>query len=148
MGKFNYIGLIIIILIMIPNVIFAAKNKDGFENLYKNKAVELFENIGRYGCFLLMIFNIPDTYKGFWFNGGLAVYVAVNGVLVAAYLLGWVFIKSDMAKAILLSVIPSLVFLFSGAAIISVPLIACAAVFAIFHVLLSVKNASLKKEKK
>lgn len=148
MGKFNYIGLIIIILIMIPNVIFAAKNKDGFENLYKNKAVELFENIGRYGCFLLMIFNIPDTYKGFWFNGGLAVYVAVNGVLVATYLLSWVFIKSDMAKAILLSVIPSLVFLFSGAAIISVPLIACAAVFAIFHVLLSVKNASLKKEKK
>ena len=38
MGWFNYYGLIVIILIMIPNMVFAAKNKDGFENKYQNKS--------------------------------------------------------------------------------------------------------------
>ena len=36
MSWFNYIGLIIIAVIMIPNVVFAMTNKDGFENEYKN----------------------------------------------------------------------------------------------------------------
>ena len=40
MGIFNYIGLTIIILIMIPNIVFALTNKDGFNNHYKNKIVE------------------------------------------------------------------------------------------------------------
>ena len=67
MSWFNYIGLIIIAVIMIPNVVFAMTNKDGFENKYKNKSVETLEQIGRFACFILMIFNIPYTYFGFWF---------------------------------------------------------------------------------
>ena len=68
MGWLNYYGLIVIILIMIPNMVFAAKNKDGFENKYQNKTVEISEQIGRFACFGLMIFNIPHTYFGFWFS--------------------------------------------------------------------------------
>lgn len=67
MGWFNYYGLIVIILIMIPNMVFAAKNKDGFENKYQNKTVEISEQIGRFACFGLMIFNIPRTISGFGF---------------------------------------------------------------------------------
>lgn len=62
---FNVYGLFFIIVIMVPNIIYAIKCKDGFENKWKNKVVEIFEQIGRYGCFGFMIFNIPNT--GLWF---------------------------------------------------------------------------------
>ena len=39
---------------MIPNIIYAVKHKNG-EITYRNKAVEIMEQIGRYGCFALMI---------------------------------------------------------------------------------------------
>ncbi len=38
MGWFNYWGMIIVIIIMIPNTVFAFKRKDGFQNAYHNKA--------------------------------------------------------------------------------------------------------------
>ena len=47
---------------MIPNIIFAIKCKNGFENKWNNKTVEILEQIGRFGCFLLMCINIPKTY--------------------------------------------------------------------------------------
>lgn len=60
----NYYGLIIIAIIMIPNIVFAIKNKDGFQNYRNNKSIEILEQIGRYGCFIFMIVNIPKTYFG------------------------------------------------------------------------------------
>ena len=47
MKWFNFYGLIFIAVIMIPNIIFAMKHKDGFVNKYKNKAVETLEQVGR-----------------------------------------------------------------------------------------------------
>lgn len=76
MGWFNYYGLAVMAVIMIPNIIYAVKHKNG-ESTYHNKAVELLEQIGRYGCFAFMIFNIPHTYFNFWFNYALIVYLAV-----------------------------------------------------------------------
>ncbi len=54
MGWFNYYGLAVMAVIMIPNIIYAVKHKNG-EIAYRNKAVEIMEQIGRYGCFALMI---------------------------------------------------------------------------------------------
>ncbi len=52
MNKYlNYWGLIFVILILIPNIVFAITCKDGFENRYQNKLVESLEQIGRVGCF-------------------------------------------------------------------------------------------------
>ena len=59
MGWFNIYGMIFIIVIMIPNIIFAIKCKDGFNNKFTNKIIETIEQVGRYGCFALMIINIP-----------------------------------------------------------------------------------------
>lgn len=50
----NVFGLAFIVVIMIPNIIFAIKCKDGFENKWNNKLVEFIEQIGRFGCFGLM----------------------------------------------------------------------------------------------
>ena len=67
MEWFNVFGLIFIAVIMIPNVVFAIKCKDGFDNKWNNKYVEVTEQVGRLGCFGFMIINIPGT----WFGGGL-----------------------------------------------------------------------------
>ncbi len=146
MDWFNYYGLAIIVIIMIPNVIFAIKCKDGFENLYNNKAVEILEQVGRYGCFALMIFNIPYTYFNFWFEYALWVYIGVNGGLCLAYIAFWIVCgkSGGLLKALSLSIIPSLIFLFIGIILANIPLIIFAAIFAVNHILLSYKNAKLK----
>ena len=51
MEWFNVFGLIFIAVIMIPNVVFAIKCKDGFDNKWNNKYVEVTEQVGRLGCF-------------------------------------------------------------------------------------------------
>lgn len=144
MGWFNYYGLAVIALIMLPNIVFAFKHKDGFQNAYQNKAVEVLEQIGRYACFALMIFNIPYTYFNFWFAHALIVYLSVNGGLLAAYLAFWLVCwnRNGKLKALSLSVLPSLIFLFSGFVLANIPLIAFAVLFAVNHILLSYKNAT------
>ena len=79
MGWFNYYGLIIMVLIMIPNIIFSIKCKDGFVNLYQNKTILVLENISRYFCFFTMVINIPYTYFGFIENGFL-IYLSINSI--------------------------------------------------------------------
>lgn len=149
MGIFNYYGLIIIVLILLPNIAFAALNKDGFKNAYENKPLEICEQIGRFGCFILMIVNVPYTYFGFRFNYALAAYLAVNGALTLVYLLGWIVLwkKPGVLRALLLSITPSAIFLFSGVMLTNVPLSVLAVLFAITHITLSYKNAAAEENK-
>ena len=143
MGWFNYYGLAIIAIIMIPNIVFAATHKGGLANAYQNKTAEVFEQIGRYACLVFMTFNIPYTYFDFWFEHALIVYLSVNGALLAAYLVFWIICwkQNGKLKALSLSILPSLIFLFSGAMLLNIPLLAFAVIFAVNHILISYKNA-------
>lgn len=143
MSWFNYYGLAVVIVILIPNIIYAATHKNETENPYKNKAAESFEQIGRYGCIALTVFNVPYTYLGFYFSYAEIVYIVVNSALSLAYCLAWLLLwkKSGIVKAVLLSTIPSAIFLFSGIMIASIPLVFFAVIFAVTHILISVKNA-------
>lgn len=149
MEIFNYYGLIIIVLILLPNIAFAALNKDGFKNAYENKPLEICEQIGRFGCFILMIVNVPYTYFGFWFERALTAYLAVNGALTLVYLLGWVLLwkKPGVLRALLLSITPSAIFLFSGIMLANIPLGVFSVLFAITHITLSYKNAAAEEKK-
>ncbi|MDE7082973.1 MAG: hypothetical protein K2O89_04645 [Clostridia bacterium] len=147
MDWFNYYGLAFMVIIMIPNIIYAIKNKTLVSDTYKNKALIISEQIGRYGCFVFMIFNIPYTWFGFYFSFAEFVYLIVNSILVLAYCLIWLILwkKAGIVKAVLLSVIPSVVFLFSGIMIASIPLTVFAIIFAVTHILISVKDATAQK---
>lgn len=90
MNWFNYYGLAVMAIIMIPNIVYAVKHKNDAANYYNKKAVVICEQIGRYGCFALMIFNIPHTYFNFWFDHALTVYLSVNGGLCLAYIIFWI----------------------------------------------------------
>lgn len=143
MEWFNLFGLLFIAVIMIPNIIFAVKCKDGFENKWSNKTAEFIEQVGRFGCFSFMIFHIPGTCFGWWSEEAFAVYLIANALLVALYCVIWVvcFRKNTIFKALALSIIPSVVFLFSGIMCRSVLLILSAVLFAPTHILISYKNA-------
>lgn len=147
MDWFNYLGLFIMIIILIPNLIYGMKNPNGFENKYRNRFMEVLEQTGRFGCFGLMIFNIPYTFFNFWFENGLLVYIIVNSILVIFYIFGWVYCwnKRKLLRAYLLSIIPSLIFIFSGIMLLNIPLIISSIAFAIAHITISLKNAYLKE---
>lgn len=143
MSWFNYYGLAIVFVIMVPNIVYAVKNKNGIVGKYKNKAAEIAEQIGRFGCIAFMIFNIPYTYFNFWFENALLVYLTINSVLCLAYYIFWVICwdKNNLLKAVSLSVIPSVIFLFSGILLANFPLVVTAIIFGINHILISLKNA-------
>ena len=146
MSWFNYYGLAIMAIIMIPNIVYAIKHKQGFENSYKNKSLEIIEQLSRYACFALMIFNIPYLCFNFWFNNALAVYLSVNGGLCLLYCVFWIICRNPKSKlrALSLSITPSVIFLFSGIVLAYIPLVVFAISFGISHVWLSYKNSVAK----
>ncbi|MCH5164022.1 MAG: hypothetical protein J1F36_03310 [Clostridiales bacterium] len=141
MSWFNYYGLIAVAIILVPNILSAIVDKSAFENKYKGSLL-ILEQIGRYGCMVFMVFNIPLTYFNFWFNNALLVYLTVNGILLVLYLLGWVvFGKGRSAiKMLTLSIIPTALFLFSAVMLLSIPLVIFSVIFGIGHITISYKN--------
>ena len=139
----NVFGLVMVAVIMIPNILFAMKCKDGFVNKWNNKSVETVEQISRFGCFGFMIINIPGTWFGWWSDEAFAVYLVVDAVLVTLYCVIWAvcFRKSNVFRALALSIIPSVLFLFSGIMSRSILLTIAAVLFAPSHILISYQNA-------
>lgn len=139
----NVFGLIFMAVILIPNILFAVKCKDGFENKWKNRTVETVEQIGRFGCFGFMIFNVPGTWFGWWSDEAFAVYLVVDALLVGLYCLVWIvcFRKTGLFRALALSILPSVLFLFSGIMTRSVLLTISALLFAPAHIAISWQNA-------
>ncbi len=143
MEWFNVYGMIFIMVLMIPNIIFAMKCKDGFLNRWNNKVVELIEQIGRFSSFAFMIINVPGTCFGFFSDEAFAVYLIVNIVLILIYCAIWIvcFRKNNVFRALSLSIIPSVMFLFSGIISGSILLVVASLLFAPSHILISYKNA-------
>ena len=139
----NVFGLVMVAVIMIPNILFAMKCKDGFVNKWNNKSVETVEQIGRFGCFGFMIINIPGTWFGWWSDEAFAVHLVVDAVLVTLYCVIWAvcFRKNSVFRALALSIIPSVLFLFSGIMSRSILLTIAAVLFAPSHILISYQNA-------
>ena len=140
----NVFGAVFIVIIMVPNIVYACKCRDGFENKYRKKSVEIAEQIGRFGCLGFMVVNIPGTWFGWWSDKAFAMYLIVNSVFVILYCVIWTicFRKNTVFKTLALSGIPAMVFLFSGIMSRSVLLIVAAMLFAPAHILISYKNAT------
>ena len=120
----------------------AIKCKDGFDNKWNNKYVEVTEQVGRLGCFGFMIINIPGTCFGGWSDEAFALYLIVDTILVMLYCAIWIicFKKNSVFRALALSIIPSMLFLFSGIMSRSVLLIIASVLFAPSHIVISYKN--------
>lgn len=143
MKWFNAYGLVFILIIMIPNIVFALKCRDGFENKWNNKYVEAIEQAGRFGCFGFMIVNVPGTCLGWWSDEAFVLYLIADALLVMLYCAIWIicFKKNSVFRALALSIIPSFLFLFSGIMSRSALLTLAAILFAPSHIAISYRNA-------
>lgn len=83
MHWFNPYGLAAMCIIMIPNIIFAVRCKDGFADKWHCRPVEIAEQIGRFGCFGFMIFNIPGLCFGWPSEEAFVAYLIAAAVLFA-----------------------------------------------------------------
>ena len=142
MGWFNYIGLCVIVVIMIPNIIFACTNKNGFKNAEENSLLEKIEQIGRFGSFTFLIFNVPYTYFNFFFDEAFWIYLFVSASFCLLYITIWCICwnKFFIFRTYALSIIPSILFIFSGIMLLNIPLLVFSVIFAITHITISIKN--------
>lgn len=137
MDWLNPAGLILVILLLIPNIFYGLICKRDFQGQYHNKTMELMEQVGRFGCMAFMVLQLP-----FCRPAG-RLYLILGGILMALYWLGWILPgrKNSIRRALALSTVPSALFLESGLLTGSWPLTALALVFACGHIAISCQNA-------
>ncbi len=140
-GWINVFGAGIVTLMLIPNIVYAIKYK-GEADLCTNRFMNMIEQIGRYACIVLMWLPLLVWKFGFASLFETALYIIGNGTLLAAYLIGFaVYMKRRIpALALALAIIPACVFMLSGILLRHWLLVVFAAVFAVGHVYVTIKN--------
>lgn len=138
----NIYGLLIVIVMLLPNIIYAVKFR-GMENKCKNKVMNIIEQIGRYASMFLMIFMIGLDKLGFSSPEAFIIYFVGNIILLIAYWIIWIlfFIKKNLWKSIALALIPTAIFLLSGITLRHYLLVISAVFFGIGHVYVTYQNA-------
>ena len=140
-GWINLLGAGIVLLILIPNVVYALKNK-GEENLCKNKVMNLIEQVGRYACMLLMWLPLLVWEFGFASKLSFLLYLFGNGALLLAYWIVYALYlnKKTARRALALAILPTCIFLFSGVLLRHWLLVGFAILFGVGHVYVTGKN--------
>lgn len=114
-GWINLFGAVIVVIMLIPNVIFAVKEK-GTENKCKDVFMNCVEQIGRYACIILMWLPLLVWKFGFHSVAEMMLYLICNGILLLAYLICWaIYLKRPSGSlAMCLAILPTAIFLISG----------------------------------
>ena len=141
-GWINLFGAGIVVLMLIPNIVYAIQNK-GEQNRCTNRAMNLIEQIGRYACIVLMWLPLLVWKFGFASVFDMLLYLVGNGLLLIAY---WIVFfvhmrKRSRATALALAILPSCIFLLSGLLLRHWLLVGFAVLFAAGHIYVTLKNA-------
>ena len=140
-GWINVFGAVFVLLLIIPNIIYALKNKN-IKNLCENKVMNISEQIGRYACIIFMWF--PLLICKFYFKSVLemVLYFLINGLILIAYWVAFAFYlrAKNAFLAITLAVLPTILFLFNGLILRHWLLVASAILFGIAHIYVTSKN--------
>ena len=144
-GWINLFGAVIVVLMLIPNIVYAIKNKDE-KNRCTNRVMNAVEQVGRYACILLMWFPLLVWKFGFAGVGESLLYFAGNGILLAAYWITFAvyFKKKNAGLALALAVLPACIFLLSGILLRHWLLVGFAVLFAVGHIYVTYKNGETK----
>ncbi|MGN0157062.1 MAG: hypothetical protein ACI39N_07415 [Lachnospiraceae bacterium] len=147
-GWLNTFGLILIILLMIPNIIYAIKVKDKGEPC-PNKVMVILEQIGRFASMFLMIFNIGIAEFGFSSVSAFFIYNIGNVILMIFYWTFWILYFADRKRytSIGLAVIPTLMFLLCGLTMRHILLIISAIIFGIGHIYITYQAGKVQEQK-
>ena len=144
-GWINLFGAGIVILMMVPNIVYAIRNRDE-KNLCTNRFMNIVEQIGRYGCIALMWLPLLVWEFGFSSDALMLIYVLGNVIFLAAYII--VFEKhlrrKSPASSLTLAILPSCIFLMSGFVLRHWLLAGFAVLFAVGHIYVTWKNVKKK----
>ena len=141
-GWINIFGAVIVILMLIPNIVYAIKNKDE-KNYCTNLFMNIIEQIGRYACIVLMWLPLLVWKFGFASVFEMILYLACNGLFLAVY---WITFAIYMNRkclqlALVLAIVPACIFIFSGILLRHWLLAGFAILFAVGHIYVTYKNA-------
>ena len=141
-GWINVFGAVIVILMLIPNIVYAIKNK-GEKNLCTNRFMNAAEQIGRYACIILMWLPLLVWKFGFGSVFEMMLYMACNGMLLTAYWIAFaVYMKRRSARlALVLAILPACIFLLSGILLRHWLLVGFSLLFAFGHICVTCMNA-------
>ncbi len=128
--------------LILINVIVARKGlSDSFDS--KHLIVNIFEQIGRYGCMALMILPVFTRGWKFGFRSvtEMLAWICLTILLLVIYSLLWVK-KANGGVFVLygLAFVPAALFLLNGILLCHPALVAAALVFGVFHFLIVKEN--------
>ena len=131
-----------VVWLILVNVIVVRKGlSDSFNS--KQMMVNIFEQIGRYGCMALMIFPMftRDWKFGFRSVTEMLVWICLNVLLLVIYSLLWVK-KANGGVFVLygLAFVPAVLFLLNGILLRHPALVTASLVFGVFHFLIVKEN--------
>lgn len=141
-GWISVFGAVIVILMLIPNIVYALRNP-GEKNNCTSKIMNAIEQIGRYACIVLMWLPLLVWKFGFPSVFEMLLYLFGNGFLLVLYWAVYAaFLKRKTGKrALALAVIPACIFLMSGLLLRHWLLVVSAVLFGIGHIYVTRKNA-------
>jgi len=151
--KYNMITVInaiIVALMLIPSVAVAVKFKK-FRNRCTNTAMNICQQMGRYGAILFMILPFGVGEFGFGHVNEFLIYLFANIILLAVYIVSWLSFmkKQTYIKAMIMAAVPAVIFLVCGVTLRHFILVFCAVIFFIGHIYVTTSNYRAdKKEKK
>ena len=142
-GWINVFGAIIVVLMLVPNVVYALKNR-GEENRCTNRWMNLLEQIGRYGCIAFMWFPLLVGKFSFRSVPEMTLYLGGNGVLLAVYWFVYARYLRERTRrrALTLAVVPACIFLMSGLLLRHWLLVVFALFFAVGHIYVTTQNVA------
>ena len=134
-GWINLFGAGIVVLIMIPNIIYAARQKQDDTQIEVPHGLSACEQVGRYGCIILMWLPLLVWKFGFGSVEEFLIYLIGNGALLLCYYLSWMLYsrKKTLSVAMALAIIPTAIFLLSGLLLRHWLLVAFAILFGFAH---------------
>ena len=141
-GWINLFGGIIVLLMLIPNIVYALKNREE-RNLCTNRVMNVVEQAGRYGCIVWMWLPLLVWKFGFRSASEMLLYFLGNGVLLMAYWLVFArYMRKKTAKrALVLTILPACIFLLSGLLLRHWLLVGFGLLFAVGHIYVTTINA-------
>lgn len=142
-GWINVFGAIIVVLMLVPNVVYALKNR-GEENRCTNRCMNLLEQIGRYGCIAFMWFPLLVGKFSFRSVPEMTLYLGGNGALLAVYWFVYARYLRERTRrrALTLAVVPACIFLMSGLLLRHWLLVVFALFFAVGHIYVTTQNVA------
>ena len=137
--NFNIFGLIIMVVMMTPNVLFMFLKKGDKPTYKPTMLLNVVEQVGRYGSMLLMIVMV--SYQEVSEQREI-LNIILSAMLTVLYIWSWrvYFFKESKSLRMALSIFPTLIFISNGVLTYSIPLLVTGILFGIGHILITSKS--------